>query len=145
MNVIDHEIWSKQKAAPGIHTECGRLVHASLRWSCSRQEWGKNGQWQLRIVCSWIWIYIKRHKEAHSFCCVNVYMYTRKRMWKARGLIQCKSSGVGLWKCSLSNPQSLRIRLASGKSLYGYNCIQVCEEVKVLHRRVETGRRSNKT
>ena len=71
MNVTDCEIWSKPKAHQAS-TECGRLVHASLRWSCSRQEWGKDGQWQLRRVCSQIWIYIKRHKEAHSFFFVNV-------------------------------------------------------------------------
>ena len=43
MNVTDYEIWSKQKSHQAS-TECGRLVHASLRWSCSRQERGEDGQ-----------------------------------------------------------------------------------------------------
>lgn len=103
-------------------TECGRLAHASLRSSCSRQEWGKNGQWQHRTVCSQIWVYIKRHKEAHSVCCVDVCVYI-KCMWKAWGLIQCKSSGVGLLKHNLWTFQSMITGLACRNGGYGYKWI----------------------
>jgi len=103
-------------------TECGRLGHASLRSSCSRQEWGKNGQWQHRTVCSQIWVYIKRHKEAHSVCCVDVCVYI-KCMWKAWGLIQCKSSDVGLLKHNLWTFQSMITGLACRNGGYGYNWI----------------------
>ena len=125
-------------------TDCGRLVHASLRWPCSRKEWGKDAQWQLRKVCSQIWVYIRRHKEAHSFCCFDVCVCTRKRMWKAWRLIQCKSSSVVFLKHSLWTPQSMRIWLACGNSGHSYNWIQVCEDVKVHQKTVDSGRRRNR-
>lgn len=56
-------------------TDWGRLVHESLRWSCSGQEGGKDGQGQLGSMCPQIWVHIKRHKEAHSFCSVGVCVF----------------------------------------------------------------------
>ena len=64
-----------------------RLAHASLRCSCSEQEWGKDGQWQLRRVGPHTWVYIKRHKEAHSFYHVYMCVCTRKWMGKLWELI----------------------------------------------------------
>ena len=127
-----------------VSTDSGRLLRASLRCYCSGQEWGKDGQWQLKAVDTQVWVYFKRHKAAHSFCCVDMYVCNKKWMWKVWGLSQCKSSGVWLLKHSLWIPQSVGNGLACWYGGDGYNKMQDWEEAKVLQKWADTGRRKNR-
>ena len=82
MNVSDREIWNKQKAASGIHrvgdtSPC--ISEVVLFKTGMRKGWPVTTQDSV----SQILIYIKRHKEAHNFCSVDVSVFTRKRIWKA--------------------------------------------------------------
>ena len=88
MKATEPETWSSWKRRHKSSTDEGRMVHASPQWPCPGQEWGKNGRWQLKTVGPLIWNDIRRHKQAHYFCCVVVCVCTRKQGWMVWGITQ---------------------------------------------------------